>query len=546
MLPGSDMCNDIVAFTTGLKLPTCCQEQSAGECVTDNSPDILVDALKSNDILEPIKTLKTLTMNNEVKQTQVKIIKEELDDAHKRIEELQKTIKIKEEFIGDMIKNSETRRQKVERKKFKVKRELSSRSWTTDKSMSLLRDEKCHRDIELCKNIAIHYEQRLMDIERIRQIAGDSAKKVLELEMSLNYSKMQMEKLQWQLKNEEDRKNQLENELAEDQKKIKELEEKYNLTESKLQELKSESEDERANSRMRIEQKVLINSRLSQLEYFKDKSLDLEKAEDLKKAADSNGVQKLRDAIEELRIHKDSLESQKFDLMTKMQEGKLTEDEERKRLECNEAIEMIDTMIENKNSLICKLMKLGVNSLNNNSSNPEESRISTEKMMIDRHLSRLSDREMRELFYVYFKKVIDLKESSRTLDIQNAIYEADLQKMKRQIRTLMNALKDRQYDHNQTIVMSGKGDQEKLQLVLRDFANEADDLELEMERLRRENKSLRRKVGELKTARITGLSPSKYTKQGYREFNPIEEKTKVTREKNRIIIQKTHCDKKKK
>lgn len=74
--------------------------------------------------------------------------------------------------------------------------------------------------------MAIHYEKRLIDIDMIKQIAGDSAKTVLELEGSLNTSKKQMDKFQRQLKKEEERKKQLEQELVKDQQKIRELEEK--------------------------------------------------------------------------------------------------------------------------------------------------------------------------------------------------------------------------------------------------------------------------------------------------------------------------------
>ncbi|XP_034943461.1 kinesin-like protein costa [Chelonus insularis] len=559
MLPGSEMCNEILAFNNGFKPCRISElqdvqdnsEEVAEEKINDgrqalvlngnrgqkdNSPDILVDALKSNDVSEPIKTLKTLTMNNEAKQTQVKMIESDLDEAHKRIEELQMTIKIKEQFIASMIKNSELRgaKQKL-RKRLKVKKEFFS-----GKNQSF--DEKNHqREIELCKNIAIHYEQRLMDIERIRQIAGDSSKKVLELEMSLNASKKQMEKLQKQLKKEEERKTQLEAELAEDQKKIKELEEKYNLTESKLQEMRSESEDERANSRARSDQEknnlLLMNSKISQIDY-----LSFDKLE-------GDGKMSLRREIENLRRTKDRLVEQKCDLDEKLQKEKtLTNYEERRRLECGETIEMIDAMIEHKNEMICGRQKY------EKGKNPRES---SEKIIIDKHLSKLSEQEMRQLFYTYFRKVIDLKESSRTLEVQAATQEAVVENQKTHIRTLTNVLKHMQMEAERRIVIQKEYEEELF--MFRNFANETGsssheklDKGSENERkLKKENKTLRKKLEYYETlfrgsnaARTT--SPPRIPHQELKQIAPPPKKTtKVTIQKNKLIIQKTDCDKRK-
>ncbi|KAH0549475.1 kinesin-like protein costa [Cotesia glomerata] len=553
MLPGSEMCSDVAAFASGFKLPECYQEQLNDECINDNSPDLLVDALKSNDVLEPIKTLKTLTMNNEVKQTQVKIIKEELDDAHKRIDELQKTIKMKEEiFIGDMVKNSESRKQKLHKKRFKVKKELGNRGWATDKSISSLRNEKCHRDVELYKNIAIHYEQRLVDIEKIKQIAGDSAKKILELEMSLNASKVQMEKLQWQLKKEEERKSQLEDEVAEDQKKIKELVEKCNLTESKLQEMKSESEDERASSRMKdADQKILESSRMS-LDFLKIKSLN-ERAENLKEASDRNEIKILRDEIKELRFNKENLVTQTVDLVQKikLQERKPTEDEERKKLEWNESIEMIDTLIEKKNSRISRLSKLGGIS-KNSSSNVEESSVSN-KEMINELLSNLRDNELKDLFHVYYNKVIELKKSTGVLDEQNALYEAECQRLRKANHDLMVKFQQKHSHYPSSYAMTGRGSNDKqLQMVVRNFNHQEADHEekMEMEKLRRENKTLHKKLKEmLNIPKWASQGSSRYPRHDFNDIKPSSQDklmTKVTRERNKIIIQKTDCVNKKK
>ncbi|KAK0098341.1 hypothetical protein PV326_009394 [Microctonus aethiopoides] len=570
MLPGSEMCNEVMVFNGGFKPCSTRAQVDDISCENikdsivrninntrsrkDNSPDILIDALKSDDVAEPIKRLKTLTMNNEAKQTKVKLIQSELNEAHKRIVELQKTIKMKEKFIGDMVKNTESKtgtKQKVQRKRLKTKKECYNSRWgQVEKVMCRSADESMHkREMELCKNIAIHYEKRLLDIERIKQIAGDSAKKVLELEMSLNSSKKQMEKLQRQLKNEEERKNQLEAELAEDQKKIRELEEKYNLTESKLQEMRSESEDERAISRARSDQDknnlLEVSSRISHINcVLKEKSMELVKT------SDSDGKQGLRREIENLRHTKDLLVEQKCNLDEKLQKEKiLTTDEERKRLECGETIEMIDAMIEHKNEMICGRKNF------DDSQNQNES---SEKMTIEKHLSRLSETEMKQLFYAYFRKVIDLKESSRNLEVQMVEMEQLVAGHESNIRRLTSALKHMKIETERRILIQ-KEHEQKLHLMFRHFSNEAGsssherlDKDLDYSKIKRENRVLKKRLADFEAlfkgagvGRTT--SPPRIPHQELKQIAPPPDKstTKVTRQRNKLIIQKTHCDKKK-
>ncbi|CAL7939716.1 unnamed protein product [Xylocopa violacea] len=581
MLPGSEMCNEVLAFNDSLKpyqnqmldnkafnsirsLDNHKSEIIINENLTipnDNSPDLLIDALKTTEISEPIKELKTLTLNNEAKQTQVKKIQSDLDGAHKRIEELQTTIKIKEKFIADMIKNSDARasaKQKFQRKWSRLEEEY----YNTRSQLAQAENACTHKDaeeksahkkeIELYKNMAIHYEKRLIDIEMIKQIAGDSAKKVLELESSLNTSKKQMEKLKKQLKKEEERKKQLEEELAGDQKKIRELEEKYNLTASKLKEMQSESEDERNNIRLKTDysdkKKNLldVSARISHLDHvLKEKSMDLERT------ADIDEKEALRHEIRNLRRTRDCLVDEKCDLDEKFQKEKtLSTVEERKLLECGETIEAIDAMIEHKNEMIC-----GRKGFDENQSQREKG----ERMLMER-LAKLSDGEMRTLFYKYFLKVIDLKESSKNLEVQTAELESHIETQEWQIQTLTNALKQTKLEAERRIVLMQREHEEKLHLMFRHFAEETSnsgherlDKDSELAKYKRENRALRKRLADVE-ALLKGptlprtASPAKISQQGLKQIAPSSRPTtKVTRQRNKLIIQKTtDCDKKKK
>ncbi|KAG8237446.1 hypothetical protein J437_LFUL015974 [Ladona fulva] len=143
-----------------------------------------------------------------------------------------------------MIKNSETRasaKHRFEKKIHKLEEEYymakvklaqTEKNYAQATKGSLRSASKedemnYKKEIEKYKRLTVKYEQRLKDIENIKQLAGDSAKKVLELEHSLQSSRRQMEKLKKQLLKEEKNKQCLEQELMEDQKKIEDLEHRY-------------------------------------------------------------------------------------------------------------------------------------------------------------------------------------------------------------------------------------------------------------------------------------------------------------------------------
>lgn len=578
MLPGSDMCNEVLAFNS-LKP---CQNQNLENHISeyinpyalnnreleinindnivndnfvtiqnDNSPDLLLDALKNTEISEPIKELKALTANNEAKQSQVKKIQSNLDGAHKRIEELQTTIKIKQRFIADMIKNSDARssaKQKFQRKRSKLEEEYyNTRTQLAQaENASMYKDsdkEKTHKkEIELMKNIAMHYEKRMMDIDMIKQIAGDSAKKVLELEASLNTSKKQMDKLKRQLKREEERKTQLEDELAKDQQKIRELEEKYNLTASKLKEMQSESEDERHNMKSKtdcsdkMKNLLDVNARISHLDHvLKEKSMDLERT------ADMDEKEALRHEIRNLRRTRDCLVDEKCDLDEKFQkERTLTTVEERKLLECGETIEAIDAMIEHKNEMIC-----GRKDFDENQSQREKG----ERTLTER-LKKLSHGEIITLFMKYFRKVIDLKESSKNLEVQITELEAHI------------ATQDwRLVEAEKRMIVMQRQYEDKLHHVFRHFAEETSssgyerlDKDSELARFKKENRALKKRLADVE-ALLKGTTPPREAsppcrilQQELKQITPsTRSTTKVTRQRNKLIIQKTtDCDKRKK
>nr|CAD7408493.1 unnamed protein product [Timema poppensis] len=160
---------------------------------------VLLASMDSSSLPKPLIKLQMLSADNEAKQYQIRQVLIDLDSAHKRIEELQNTIQIKEKFIDDLIKNSNMRataKERCQRKSSKLEEEYyKTRTNLAQAENALLLNVddsypdkeklKYKQEIEKYKKITVHYEKRLKDIEFIKQIAGDSAKKSDPHELSM-------------------------------------------------------------------------------------------------------------------------------------------------------------------------------------------------------------------------------------------------------------------------------------------------------------------------------------------------------------------------
>lgn len=146
----------------------------------------------------------------------------------------------------------------------------------------------------------------------------------------------------------------------------------------------------------------------------------------------------------------------------KIREDKMPSfDEERKLVECDEAIEAIDAAIEMKNELIC-----GRKSIDTDESLQREK---GEQMLMAR-LNKLSTDEMRTLLYKYFQKVVDLKENSKKLEVQFISLERERDTWEWQEKILTNAIRQTRLEKERSIIALQKQHETKLNLMLRHFA----------------------------------------------------------------------------
>ncbi|XP_060803638.1 kinesin-like protein costa isoform X2 [Amyelois transitella] len=220
----------------------------------------------------------------------------------------------------------------------------------------------------------------------------DILKEIRRHETNLKTYKKQIEQIKRQIRKDEKRKNTLDIELVKDKLKLDELSESsVDLKNVKTNTLKH------------------FTNRITQLDsILKEKTNDLESLE-LSKEKELM----LRKEIKNLRKTRECLHEQRCSLGHKRKIYKsLSDSEERKLLECEEAIEAIDTAIEYKNNLICGRSPSA--SLSDSQDN-RDSRTRGEQMLMAR-LDKLSHEEMKTLLYKYFQKVVDLRGACAALE----------------------------------------------------------------------------------------------------------------------------------
>ncbi|XP_032514977.2 kinesin-like protein costa [Danaus plexippus] len=220
----------------------------------------------------------------------------------------------------------------------------------------------------------------------------DTIKEIKRHENNLKTYKKQIDQIKRQIKKDEKRKNTLDVELMKDKLKLDELSESsVDVKDKKSHSIKH------------------FTNRITQLDsILKEKTNDLA---NLELSKDKELL--LRKEIKNLRKTRECLHEQRCSLGHKRKIYKsLSDSEERKLLECEEAIEAIDTAIEYKNNLICG--KSPSASLSDSQDN-KDSRSRGEQMLMAR-LDKLSHDEMKTLLYRYFQKVVDLRGACAALE----------------------------------------------------------------------------------------------------------------------------------
>lgn len=412
------------------------------EQTSAKAPEDFLDS--STDLHQAAKLRAAINTPIDNIQKKLRKLDTDIEARQRQIKEVEQTIQLKQNIITELVKNNDTRttaKQRFNKKKGKLEGEYEKAKKQLAKAIVQGKDKT---EIERLRALTEHIDQRLQDLVSIKHIAGESGQKVKKLQQSVHESKKIIDELQKKVKKEKKVKEQLELEL-------KSMREKENTKAIVAKGGEAGTEERGKNLKE-------VQARISHLDHvLKEKSENLEQYEGEEKEG-------LRHEIRNLRRTRDHLLEQRCTLDRKLKREKmLTHREERKLLECDEAIEAIDAAIEFKNELIC-----GHKSIDTSE------RLQREKgeQMLMARLNKLSPEEMRTLLYKYFTKVIDLRDSSRKLEVQLMNLEREKDAWEWKERVLSNAVRQARLEGERNAVILQRQHETKLTLMLRHLAEE--------------------------------------------------------------------------
>ncbi|XP_034653656.1 kinesin-like protein costa [Drosophila subobscura] len=388
-----------------------------------------------------------------IEQLQKKLRKlhAEIEARQRQLKEIEQTMQVKQNIISELVKNSDTRshaKQRFQKKKAKLEAECEKARKHLARALVQGREKG---ETERWSAIIAHIEHRLEDLSSMKHIAGESGQKLRKLQQSMAESRKQLEELEKKIRKECKLRDQLELELAK-------LKESRDGASGGKELVKLDSPEQQGR------QLKAVQARITHLNHIlREKSDNLEECAAGESPAPAQ-QESLRHEIRNLRGTRDLLLDERCHLDRKLKRDKmLTQREERKLLECDEAIEAIDAAIEFKNEMIC-----GHRSIDTSD------RLQREKgeQMLMARLNKLSPEEMRTLLYKYFNKVIDLRDSSRKLELQLVQLERERDAWEWKERVLSNAVRQARLEGERNAVLLQRQHEMKLTLMLRHLAEE--------------------------------------------------------------------------
>lgn len=390
-----------------------------------------------------------------------------IEATKNEIKEVEETIALKKNLVTDLVKNSKTRhnaKSKCNKKKTKYQSEFEMAKKQLHQALQSGKGEK---DIQRLKDLTKKYEEKLSDLTGINEIAGESSfkKKIEQLRKSLDQSKKLLEGLNKKLKKEVKDKESIEKDIQK-QAKLVEGEANDSSTKKFVPASPAPSSVSRVSDKVKIRD---VNARISHLkEVLEEKSTNLQHLEVAGSPGDDKERDKEREAlrceIRNLRRTRDTLLDQRIALNKKLKRDKmLSYDEERSMITCDEAINAIDDVIEAKNERIC-----GHKSIDT------DEKLEREKgeMLLMARLNRLSEEEMRVLLYKYFVKVIDLKESCKKLEQNTILFDRERETWEWREKMLRNAIRQLKNENEQNLIIQAKNHEARLNTFLRFIGNQ--------------------------------------------------------------------------
>ncbi|XP_068830263.1 kinesin-like protein KIF27 isoform X3 [Capricornis sumatraensis] len=369
-----------------------------------------------------------------------------LTEAKQKMRELNINIKMKEDLIKELIKTGNDAKSvskqyslkvtKLEHEAEEAKVELTE----TEKQLQEL-ENKDLSDVALKVKLQKEF-RRKMDAAKLRiqvlqrkhqnskklaSLSIQNEKRANELEQNVDHMKYQKVQLQKRLREENEKRKQLDAEIKRDQQKIKALN-----TDS-----------------------LKISTRLSLLDQeLSEKNVQLQSSTAEEKI-------KISEQVQALQREKDQLQRQRNSVDEKLKNGTvLSPEEEHVLFQLEEGIEALEAAIEYKNESIQSRQNLLRASFQN---------LSHSEANVLERLICLSPVEIRAVLFRYFNKVVNLREVERKLKLQNEEIKMKVLERDNVVRELESALEHLKFQCDRRLILQQKEHEQKMQLLLHHF-----------------------------------------------------------------------------
>ncbi|XP_065802484.1 kinesin-like protein KIF27 isoform X2 [Muntiacus reevesi] len=465
-----------------------------------------------------------------------------LTEAKQKMRELTINIKMKEDLIKELIKTGNDAKSvskqyslkvtKLEHEAEQAKVELTETQKQlqelenkdlSDVALKVKLQKEFRRKMDAAKLRVQVLQKKHQNSKKLASLSIQNEKRANELEQNVDHMKYQKVQLQKRLREENEKRKQLDAEIKRDQQKIKELQLKTEQKDLKLkaedldafkmkrrkgsfgsidqlqkldkqkkwldeevekvlnqrQELEELEEDLKKREAIVSKKEALLQEK-SHLESKKLRSsqalntdslkistrlslLDQELSEKNVQLQSSTAEEKIKisEQVEALQREKDQLQRQKNSVDEKLKNGSvLSPEEEHVLFQLEEGIEALEAAIEYKNESIQSRQNLLRASFQN---------LSHSEANVLEKLICLSPVEIRAILFRYFNKVVNLREVERKLKLQNEEIKMKVLERDNVVRELESALEHLKFQCDRRLILQQKEHEQKVQLLLHHF-----------------------------------------------------------------------------
>lgn len=466
-----------------------------------------------------------------------------LTEAKQKIRELTININMKEDLIKELMKTGNDAKSVSKQYSLKVTKlaheaeqakvelietekqlqELENKD-LSDVALKVKLQREFRKKMDAAKLKIQVLQKKQQNSKKLASLSIQNEKRANELEQSIDHMKYQKVQLQKRLREENEKRKQLDTEIQRDQQKIKELKLKTELEEGlklktedldafkmerrkglfgsidqlqKLDEQKKwldEEVEKVLNQRQELEEleedlkkreaivskKEALLQEKSHLENKKLRSSQALSTDSLKISTRLNlldqelskkNVQlqsstaeekiKISEQVQALQKEKDQLQRRRNSVEEKLKNGSvLSPEEEHALFQLEEGIEALEAAIEYKNESIQSRQ----NSLRVSFQNLYHSEANVLEKLI-----ALNPTEIRTILFRYFNKVVNLRETERKLQLQNKEIKMKILERDNMVRELESALEHLKLQCDRRLTFQQKEHEQKMQLLLHHF-----------------------------------------------------------------------------